>query len=178
MPLKDMTGVVAIGDLTGPSAISKESVKLLWAEMSSQRTDWNATTYITAPERLLPVDGKPNKFTKDYPAEFCIRTTVPTDAKPGVYTAPILLDGKPVATYVLTVDDFTLPEYHDMTFGLYADGQRWVYQNFTDDEILREMRMFREHGMNALMMYPFYGVPRTRHERPHDVSILRRESHL
>ncbi|MBR5080417.1 MAG: DUF4091 domain-containing protein [Victivallales bacterium] len=158
MPLKDMTGVVAIGDLSGPSTVAKDSIKLLWAEMSSQRTDWNATTYITAPERLLPVDGKPDKFIKDYPAEFCIRATVPTNAKPGVYNAPILLDGKPVATYTLTIDDFTLPEYHDMTFGLYADGQRWVFQNFTDDEILREMRMFREHGMNALMMYPFYGA--------------------
>ena len=158
MPLKDMTGVVTIGDLAGPSAISKDSVKLLWAEISSQRTDWNATTFITAPERLLPIDGKPTKFTKDYPAEFCIRTTVPQDAKPGVYSAPILLNGKPVATYKLTVDDFALPEYHDMTFGLYADGERWNSKNYTDDEILREMRMFREHGMNALMMYPFSGA--------------------
>ena len=156
MPLKDMTGVVAIGDLTGPSAISKDSVKLLWAEMSSQRTDWNATTFITAPERLH--ESPYPLFFPNMPTLLCIRATVPTNAKPGVYTAPILLDGKPVATYTLTVDNFTLPEYHDMTFGLYADGQRWVFQNFTDDEILREMRMFREHGMNALMMYPFYGA--------------------
>ncbi len=158
LPLKDMTGVVAIGDLTGPSAIPKTSVKLLWAEISRQRTDWNSTTYITAPERLWPADNAARTFLKDSPAEYCIRTTVPQDAKSGVYSAPILLDGKTVATYYLTVDDFTLPEYHDMTFGLYADGQRWIYQNFTDEEILREMRMFREHGMNALMMYPFYGA--------------------
>ncbi|MBR5838446.1 MAG: DUF4091 domain-containing protein, partial [Victivallales bacterium] len=127
-----------------------------WAEMSSQRTDWNATTFITAPERLH--ESPYPLFFPNMPTLLCIRATVPSDAKPGVYTAPILLDGKPVATYTLTVDDFTLPEYHDMTFGLYADGQRWVFQNFTDDEILREMRMFREYGMNALMMYPFYGA--------------------
>ncbi|MBR5023526.1 MAG: hypothetical protein IKX48_00565, partial [Victivallales bacterium] len=156
MPLKDMTGVVAIGDLTGPSTVAKDSVKLLWAEMSSQRTDWNATTFITAPERLH--ESPYPLFFPNMPTLLCIRATVPTNAKPGVYTAPILLDGKPVATYTLTVDDFTLPEYHDMTFGLYADGQRWVFQHFTDDEILREMLMFREHGMNALMMYPFYGA--------------------
>ena len=158
LPLKDMDAVVTIGDLTGPSNIPKDSVKLLWAEISRQRTDWNAITYITAPERLWPENNAPKSFLKDSPAQYCIRTTVPPDAKPGVYSAPILLNGKPVATYELTVDDFALPEYHDMTFGLYADGERWNNKNYTDDEILREMRMFREHGMNALMMYPFSGA--------------------
>ena len=133
--------------------IEPSGIELRKARMWPQRTDWNSDTYAVIPELLE--DFTMVELDKKSPALFCLQVAIPPNAAPGVYSAPLLWNGKPFATCQLTVDDFTLPEPPGVTFGLYADGERWTHQNYTDAEILREMRDFRAHGMNALMLYPF-----------------------
>ena len=145
---------IQIGKLKGPSEIPDEAVKLLTVRMWPQQLGRQGT-FAIVPELMLPQDFP---FWKErVPYQYCIRVIVPRKCQSGDYETPILLNGVPCATYKLHVDDFNLPEYNDMTFRLYADGQRWLKQNFMDEEILREMRNFREHGINALMLYPLSG---------------------
>lgn len=157
-PLKDrQNALFAISDLKNDNGdtIPKDQIQLLTATIWPQRTDWNSLTFINAPELLE--DNAPLALRKGHPQQLCVRVAVPKTARPGVYRAKITLDGAAVADYELTVNAFQLPEYHDVTFGLYPDCDRWVRQKFTDDEVLRELRMFRDYGMNALMLYPFSG---------------------
>ena len=154
LPIKACIPHVSIGKLSGPVDIPEEAVKLLSVRMWPQQLGKKGT-YAIIPELLVKEDFP--TWDENIPYQYCIRVSVPKDCPAGTYTAPILLNGKKCAVYKLVVDDFILPEYHDMTFGLYADGQRWLKQNFTDDEILREMKIFREHGVNALMQYPLSG---------------------
>ena len=150
-------GKITIGPLAGSSEhkIASSQVELRQARMWPQRTDWNSDTYVVIPELLE--DFTTVELNEKSPALFCIQVTIPPGTPPGTYQAPILLNGQQFATYQLIVDDFTLPEVPGITFGLYADGERWTWKNYTDDEILNEMRDFRAHGMNALMLYPFTG---------------------
>ena len=155
-PLKDMKPNVSLGSLEGPSEIPVENVKLMTVRMWPQQCAKRGTgMFAFTPELMLTEDF--SDWVKDIPYQYCIRVSVPKDCSSGIYTAPVLIDGITCAKYKLIVDDFILPEYNDMTFGLYADGKRWIKQNFTDDEILREMHEFREHGINALMLYPLSG---------------------
>ena len=155
LPLKTCVPNVTIGRLKGPMEIPEKAVQKLSVKMWPQQRSKRIGTYAVIPELLLPEEFP--KWEESVPCQYCIRVTVPKNILPGVYMAPILVNGNACANYRLVVDDFILPEYNDMTFGLYADGQRWLKQNFTDDEILHEMRDFREHGMNALMHYPLSG---------------------
>ncbi len=160
-PLRDRSvNAITLGPLTGPRAflfkhqrIAPQQVTIVQARMWPQRTDWNADTFVVIPELLEHPDTI--ELREKSPALFAIQVDVPPDTKPGRYTAPLLMDGVPFATYQLVVDEFTPPEVPSVTFGLYADGERWTRQRFSDEEILREMRDFRAHGMNALMLYPF-----------------------
>lgn len=158
LPLRGMaSAAVTVGELKAETGavIPASAVSVLAARIWSQRTDWNARSFIRAPELLEHRETV--NLQAMLPQQYCLRTAVPKTAAPGVYRAPILLNGEPLATYELTVDEFILPEYHDMTFGLYADGERWYARRFSDEEYLRELRMFRAYGMNALMVYPFTG---------------------
>ncbi|MBQ4481394.1 MAG: DUF4091 domain-containing protein [Victivallales bacterium] len=155
-PLRNLShNRIEIGPLVNAEncQIEPSGIELRQARMWPQRTDWNSDTYVVIPELLEEFTTV--KLAAKSPALFCLQVAIPPDTAPGTYQAPILLNGKPFATYQLTVNDFTLPEVPNMTFGLYADGERWTRQNYTDAEILREMRDFRAHGMNALMLYPF-----------------------
>lgn len=155
LPLKTCVPNVTIGRLKGPREMPETSVQLLSVRMWPQQRSKRIGSYAVIPELLLPEEFP--KWEEGVPCQYCIRVNVPKNTPPGVYTAPIQVNGNACANYRLVVDDFILPEYNDMTFGLYADGQRWLKQNFTDDEILHEMRNFREHGINALMHYPLSG---------------------
>ena len=164
-PLRDLDGgKLTLGPLVGGRRrifwrhrIAPEQVELRQARMWPQRTDWNASTYAVIPELLETFETV--ELKEKTPALFSIEVTIPPETKPGVYTAPLLLNGQPIATYQIIVDSFMLPEIdpEQMTFGLYADGKRWTAQHYTDEEILREMRAFRALGMNALMLYPLAG---------------------
>ncbi len=156
LPLKDFaSAAVTIGDLQGPNGaiIPSSAIKMLSARIWRQRIDWNSMEYITAPELL---EIKDNVVLKTMvPQQYCVHVSVPVNAVPGVYKGQIKINGELCVPYELTVDDFILPEYNDMTFGLYADGKRWHENSYTDEEYVNELRMFRAYGMNALMVYPF-----------------------
>ncbi len=148
-------GKLAIGALKSEdgAVIPAEAIELFACPAWPQRTDWNSTTYVTIPELMLSQNESP-KPEVEVPYLYAVRVHVPENATPGVYQAGLSMDGKFCATYKLTVDDFALPEVPGITFGLYADGNRWNWERFTDEEILREMRDFRDHGMNSMMIYP------------------------
>ncbi len=155
-PLRDFDAAqVTVGALKNADGVEipAGAVEVLTANTWIQRTDWNSKTYIIAPELLERKES--TELMAARPQLYAIRVAVPKDAAPGIYRAPICLNGVPCASYRLIVDDFELPEISGMTFGLYADGDRWTREHFTDEEILREMRDFRAHGINSLMLYPF-----------------------
>ncbi|MBP5637922.1 MAG: hypothetical protein J6X55_00455 [Victivallales bacterium] len=158
LPLKEFaSAAVTIGDLQGPNGaiIPASAIKMLTARIWRQRIDWNSIEYITAPELLEIKDSVALKTM--VPQQYCVHVSVPAKAAPGIYRGQIKINGELCAPYELTVDDFILPEYNDMTFGLYADGERWHNNPYTDEEYVKELRMFRAYGMNALMVYPFTG---------------------
>ena len=152
-PLQDAAGVrLAISDLVGPgdATIRKEAVELRVVRIWPQLTDWNASTYHVIPEMMEEKASFDLKAR--IPQQLALRIPIPADATPGWYRGSVSGQGGEVVQVALRVLPYTLPEVKGMTWGLYCDPVRWGI--YSDDEIRREMRLFREQGFNALMMYP------------------------
>lgn len=143
-----------LSELVGPggATIPASRAKLTHLHIWPQRIDWNSRQIIVAPEMMRELETV--ELHQGIPHQIGIQVDVPANAAPGTYTAVLALDGERVASYELRVTAFKLPEVPGITFGLYPDTQRWKSWNFTDDEVARELQMFRDYGQTALMMYP------------------------
>lgn len=78
-----------------------------------------------------------------------VRIRIPDDAQPGTYTGTLSVDGGAATLPVhLTVRPFRLAEPTGTSWALYSDFGRW--REMTDEQVLRELRDLREHGITAL----------------------------
>jgi hypothetical protein len=81
---------------------------------------------------------------------------VPDDATPGKYAATVRLGtangSSDVLTLRLEVLPYQLQDPPGIVWGLYPDSGRW--NAFSDEQIEAEMTAMRDHGINALMLYP------------------------
>lgn len=159
-PLQDAADVrLAISDLVGPggAAIRKEAIELRVVRTWPQLTDWNASTYHVIPEMMEEKDSF--DLMARAPQQLALRIPIPAEAAPGWYRGTVSGLGGEVVQVALQVLPYALPEVQGMTWGLYGDPIRWKI--YSDDEIRHEMRLFREQGFNALMMYPLYDAALT-----------------
>lgn len=145
---------VDMGSLTGDNgtSIPRKNIEILTIRIWSQKTDWNAKTFIVAPELLDKLETV--DLFERHPQQYAIQVKVPEGTKPGKYTGTITMDGKPCLPYTLHVSSFKLPEVKEMTFGLYSDSGRWKKYGYSDDGIRNELKLFRDYGMTALMLSP------------------------
>jgi hypothetical protein len=152
-PLRDAANVrLTISDLVGPggATIRKEDIELRVVRIWPQLTDWNASNYHVIPEMMEEKDSF--DLRARVPQQLALRIPIPADAAPGWYRGSVSGLGGEVVQVALRVLPYALPEVKGMTWGLYCDPVRWKI--YSDDEVRREMRLFREQGFNALMMYP------------------------
>ncbi|MDD4099382.1 MAG: hypothetical protein PHC30_11485, partial [Lentisphaeria bacterium] len=154
-PLRDARQVrLAVSDLSGPDGarIAGDSIELRVVRTWPQLTDWNASTYHVIPEMLE--EKASFDLTARLPQQLALRIPIPAGAVPGWYRGAVSGPVGEAVQVAVRVLPYALPEVRGMTWGLYCDPIRWKI--YSDDEIRHEMRLFREQGFNALMMYPLY----------------------
>ena len=154
-PLRDFNEMtIDITDLRGPygKIIPNEFIHLFSVKRWPQAEEYVTMHFLDMPEMLEKKQTVSLKAKT--PQLFAVQAKVPNDTAPGVYRGMVTLNGKAVLPYELTIDDFEVPEVPSMTFGLYPDTKRWKELNYTDAEIEREMKVFREYGITAMLVYP------------------------
>ena len=116
-----------------------------------QRTGYRETEFRIIPELIEKVDS----FTlhKGESALFMAKFDIPAGTAAGIYKGKLLFDGKEMLTFNAKVLNVHLPEVSSV-FLLSPDSDRW--QKFSDDQIRKEMKFFKECGFNALIMHPLY----------------------
>jgi len=119
-----------------------------------QLTDWRSTTFHTIPE-LLELRGATD-LRQGRPQQYAVIIHVPEDQAAGTFTAAveILTGGQRSQALRVHVEalPYRLATPPGIVWGLYPDTARWA--RFSESQIAAELAAFREHGMNALMLYP------------------------
>ena len=137
---------------TNGAVIPKDRIGLFSVKRWPQAEEYVTNHFLDMPEML---EKKQTVLLKaKTPQLFAVQTTVPEGIAPGVYRGTLTLNGERILPYELIVDYFAVPEVPTMTFGLYPDTIRWKERNYTDAEIEREMKIFREYGITAMLVYP------------------------
>ena len=119
-----------------------------------QLTDWRATTFHVVPELL---EGcSPMDLRKARPQQYAAILRIPKDLAAGTYSSTIQVSTggqrSQAAKLEIEVLPYTLRTPPGIIWGLYPDTARWA--QFDNEQIAAELKAFREHGMNALMLYP------------------------
>ena len=155
-PLRDLPGTaVSVGPFsTADGKAVAIGCELRVARCWPQLTDWRSTTFHVVPELLeerAAVD-----LRKGCPQQYAAILHVPGQLAAGVYSAPVQVvaggQRSQAAMLRLEVLPFALRNPPGIVWGLYPDTARW--NRFDDRQIAAELKAFREHGMDVLMLYP------------------------
>ncbi len=132
---------------SGNRAIEPAAIEILATAATARRTDyygrgntwhWPVDSLGGAPEGL---SAGPRATTG-----FALRIRVPDDAAPGLYEGELAWAGARPLPIRLTVHPFRLAELA-APWALYTDFGRW--RAMTDEQVLRELRDMREHGITS-----------------------------
>jgi len=155
-PLREIGRVrLTVTDLIGGGGVIPASaVELRVVRCWGQRTDWRAITFHVIPELLEPM--QPVDLRRGVPQQYYAVVRVPEDAASGRYRGAVRVETDRLSCDVVRIElevlPFKLRTPPGIVWGLYPDSRRWL--KFPDEQIEREMIDYREHGINALMMYP------------------------
>ena len=155
-PLRELSRVrVDVTDLKREGGTIPASAVELWVVRCwPQRTDWRAVTFQVVPELLEPM--QPVGLRRGVPQQYYATVRVPEDAASGKYRGTIRVEADSLSSDAVRIEvevlPFRLRTPPGIVWGLYPDSRRWL--KFPDEQIEREMIDYREHGINALMMYP------------------------
>ena len=156
-PLRDLAGArCTVSDFAGPSGarLAAHAADLRVARCWPQRTDWRSKTFHVIPELLERRDTV--DLRKAVAQQFYVIVSVPDACRAGLYRATVRVQaGSRVSDALelqLRVLPFKLRTPPGIVWGLYPDTGRW--HHFPPDQVEREMVEFKEHGINALMLYP------------------------
>ncbi len=155
-PLRDLPETtLQVGGFTGATGEAAPiTCELRTVRCWPQLTDWRSPTFHVIPELLE--QGGPIDLRQGRPQQYALILHVPADQAAGTYSAPVEMTGKGQRSRALLVQLEVLPFHLEapsgITWGLYPDTARWA--SFPEAQIAAELAAFREHGMNALMMYP------------------------
>ncbi len=166
-PLRDAAsatvGLGAFRDADG-KRLPGMTTDLRWVRCWPQRSDWRSTTFHIIPELLEKRDCVP--LRKHTPQQLAVIVSIPQHAAAGTYSAPVNVEIDGAASEALTlrfeVLPFKLKTPPGIVWGLYPDTARW--KTFSEGQIEAEMRDFRAHGINALMMYPQWDTEWSMHD--------------
>jgi len=93
---------------------------------------------------------------KARPQQYAAILRIPKDLAAGTYSSTIQVSTggqrSQAAKLGIEVLPYTLRTPPGIIWGLYPDTARWA--QFDNEQIAAELKAFREHGMNALMLYP------------------------
>jgi hypothetical protein len=138
---------------TSKSIIASKHVEVRAVRLWRQRTGWNDTTYHVVPELLEPA------YDLSVPAgaiqQFWVTIRVPLEIRAGQFEGAIQItaDGRrQLVPFKVRVLPLRLLNPPGKCFGLWPDTGRW--RNYTEEQILDEVRDWKEHGINAALMYP------------------------
>ena len=156
-PLRKLPGSrVTVSAFAGPGAatIPAQAADVRLVRCWPQRTDWRAKTFHVIPELLEQVAAA--DLEQGVAQQFYVIVRVPDACPAGHYRAAVRLHTGGESTDALDlrlqVLPFKLRTPPGIVWGLYPDTGRWP--QFPPDQVEREMVEFKEHGINALMLYP------------------------
>lgn len=143
------------GQFIGPSKASLPAsvVDVRAVRIWKQRTSWAARTYYEIPELL----EQPSSLSLPAGAlqQFWVTVRVPETALPGLYEGYVRIvadDQTALVPFRLRVLPLRLLAPANKVWGLWPDTGRW--ETYSEGEILREVRDWRDHGITCAMMYP------------------------
>lgn len=151
-PLRDLPAAsVRLGPFDNGAGIVGE---LRTVRCWPQLTDWNSTTFHVIPELLELREA--TDLRQGRVQAYAVIVQVPENLPAGVYSAPVevLAGGQRSRALTLHIEvlPYRLETPPGIIWGLYPDSARWA--KFEEAQIAAELADFRNHGMNALMLYP------------------------
>jgi hypothetical protein len=148
-PLRDLPGTsVQLGAGTGMTG-EVRTVRC-WPQL----TDWRSTTFHIIPELLELRES--TDLRQGRAQQYAVVLQIPDNLAAGVYPVPVEVQTAGQRSQALTLQVEVLPYRLEtppgVVWGLYPDSGRWA--KFDEAQIAAELVDFRDHGMNALMLYP------------------------
>lgn len=157
-PLKELKDLkVSIGPLLqdgGSGVLDTELISFRHVKTWPQRTGYRSYEYYVIPELLETFDSL--SASPGTISQFWCTFNIPKTCAPGNYRGVITITGSGIPTRTIPVRinvlPFALVEHPSNVWGLYTDAGRW--KKWKKENIVKEVRDMRRHGINSFILYP------------------------